>query len=150
MSSLFLRHNLMHSLQKKVRPLSLSRLGRSSENVTRTGRWSTTHVGHSKGILSLANPTEDIGEFSFSGSPWLAAVAAAVAVYHLGSSKKQTTTDCCGIVGVVGTPNHDAREFLLEGLTVLKNRGYDSAGLSTMAATGGPLVRNNSVVASLD
>ena len=32
---------------------------------------------------------------------------------------------CCGIIGVVGTqPN--AREILLEGLTVSQNRGYDS------------------------
>jgi glucosamine--fructose-6-phosphate aminotransferase (isomerizing) len=32
------------------------------------------------------------------------------------------------------------REFLLEGLTVLKNRGYDSAGIATMASTpGSPL-----------
>lgn len=50
-------------------------------------------------------------------------------------------TDCCGIAGVVGTPNHDAREFLLEGLTVLKNRGYDSAGLATMPTQGGIMVR---------
>ena len=32
------------------------------------------------------------------------------------------------------------REFLLEGLTVLKNRGYDSAGLATMPSTGGSMV----------
>lgn len=39
------------------------------------------------------------------------------------------------------------REFLVEGLTVLKNRGYDSAGLVTMAnEPGSPLVRNIIVV----
>jgi glucosamine--fructose-6-phosphate aminotransferase (isomerizing) len=33
------------------------------------------------------------------------------------------------------------REFLLEGLTVLKNRGYDSAGLATLPAVpGAPIV----------
>ena len=61
-----------------------------------------------------------------------------------------TVSDCCGIAGVVGTiptpksnqlkldsphsvlPHNNAREFLLEGLTVLKNRGYDSAGVATV------------------
>lgn len=37
----------------------------------------------------------------------------------------------CGIVGVVGA--EDARAILLEGLTVLQNRGYDSAGLATIS-----------------
>lgn len=50
---------------------------------------------------------------------------------------QKPTTKCCGIAGVVGTPDHDAREFLLEGLTVLKNRGYDSAGLATMPSKAG-------------
>ena len=40
------------------------------------------------------------------------------------------TARCCGIVGVVGTD--DARGFLLEGLRVLQNRGYDSAGMATI------------------
>jgi hypothetical protein len=33
------------------------------------------------------------------------------------------------------------RDFLVDGLTIMKNRGYDSAGLATMAAEGGPMVR---------
>eukprot|EP00546_Thalassionema_frauenfeldii_P012431 CAMPEP_0178927920 /NCGR_PEP_ID=MMETSP0786-20121207/19527_1 /TAXON_ID=186022 /ORGANISM="Thalassionema frauenfeldii, Strain CCMP 1798" /LENGTH=644 /DNA_ID=CAMNT_0020603549 /DNA_START=189 /DNA_END=2123 /DNA_ORIENTATION=- len=49
-------------------------------------------------------------------------------------------TDCCGIAGVVGTEHHDARDFLLEGLTVLRNRGYDSAGLATMPEEGDHMV----------
>jgi glucosamine--fructose-6-phosphate aminotransferase (isomerizing) len=32
------------------------------------------------------------------------------------------------------------RDFLIEGLTVLKNRGYDSAGLATMPEDGGHMV----------
>jgi len=51
----------------------------------------------------------------------------------------------CGIVGIVSQPNAagrapavGARAFLIEGLTVLKNRGYDSAGLATLGpVTGG-------------
>lgn len=36
----------------------------------------------------------------------------------------------CGIVGYVGDGN--AADFLIEGLKVLENRGYDSAGVSTI------------------
>jgi len=47
----------------------------------------------------------------------------------------------CGIVGVVGTPSSTkkgtARSFLVEGLTVLKNRGYDSAGIATVGPVDG-------------
>jgi glucosamine--fructose-6-phosphate aminotransferase (isomerizing) len=45
-----------------------------------------------------------------------------------------TIANCCGIAAVIGTPGskQDARDFLVEGLTVLKNRGYDSAGIATI------------------
>lgn len=58
----------------------------------------------------------------------LAAAAAASAF----AASNQEKADCCGIAGVVGGSG-DAREFLLEGLTILKNRGYDSAGIATMS-----------------
>jgi glucosamine--fructose-6-phosphate aminotransferase (isomerizing) len=45
--------------------------------------------------------------------------------------------DCCGIVGVVG--KDDASDFLLEGLTILRNRGYDSAGIASVSTTGDQL-----------
>lgn len=40
------------------------------------------------------------------------------------------TAESCGIVGVVG--GDDAVGFLLEGLTILRNRGYDSAGVASV------------------
>ncbi len=40
----------------------------------------------------------------------------------------------CGIVGYVGT--RGAKEFLLEGLRRLEYRGYDSAGIGTITASG--------------
>jgi glucosamine--fructose-6-phosphate aminotransferase (isomerizing) len=45
-------------------------------------------------------------------------------------------SDCCGIVGVVGKSG-TAREFLLEGLSILQNRGYDSAGMATLSGMKG-------------
>ena len=47
---------------------------------------------------------------------------------------------CCGIAGVVGAKG-DARDYLIEGLTILKNRGYDSAGIATMDENNPQLVR---------
>ena len=46
--------------------------------------------------------------------------------------------DCCGIVGVVGNDNThgNASEYLLEGLTILRNRGYDSAGIASVSPDG--------------
>jgi hypothetical protein len=46
----------------------------------------------------------------------------------------QDVVESCGIVGVIGK-NGDASDFLLEGLTILQNRGYDSAGMSTQKHT---------------
>lgn len=44
----------------------------------------------------------------------------------------------CGIVGVVGSD--DASGFILEGLTILRNRGYDSAGIATISEKGDELL----------
>eukprot|EP00541_Cyclophora_tenuis_P018990 CAMPEP_0116556540 /NCGR_PEP_ID=MMETSP0397-20121206/8751_1 /TAXON_ID=216820 /ORGANISM="Cyclophora tenuis, Strain ECT3854" /LENGTH=648 /DNA_ID=CAMNT_0004081917 /DNA_START=141 /DNA_END=2087 /DNA_ORIENTATION=- len=57
----------------------------------------------------------------------------------MAAMQRDKKSDCCGIAGVVGTDSHDARDFLLEALTVLKNRGYDSAGLATMPDNGGTM-----------
>ena len=40
----------------------------------------------------------------------------------------------CGIIGVVGSD--DANAIVLEGLTILQNRGYDSAGIATVPEDG--------------
>jgi len=66
----------------------------------------------------------------------------AAALFTMDSQRRESKiADCCGIAGVVGTINHDSRDYLLEALTVLRNRGYDSAGLASVPAAGGPLVR---------
>lgn len=55
---------------------------------------------------------------------------ALVALATLASSTFKSEN--CGIVGVVGSD--DANSFVLEGLTILRNRGYDSAGIATVSA----------------
>lgn len=44
----------------------------------------------------------------------------------------------CGIIGFVGTD--DAVNYITDGLTILENRGYDSAGVATLAANGNMVV----------
>jgi len=65
---------------------------------------------------------------------WMKILAGAAAAGTIASGIiNDKKAECCGIAGVVGTGNNDARAFLLEGLTVLKNRGYDSAGIATLS-----------------
>jgi glutamine---fructose-6-phosphate transaminase (isomerizing) len=40
----------------------------------------------------------------------------------------------CGIIGFVG--NEDCVNYLLDGLSILENRGYDSAGVATLGSEG--------------
>ena len=40
----------------------------------------------------------------------------------------------CGIIGFIG--DEDAVNHITDGLTILENRGYDSAGLATLSAAG--------------
>ena len=68
---------------------------------------------------------------SFSNVSLLAAAGATLTATTAMANDKQQTAKCCGIAGVVGAKG-DARDYLIEGLTILKNRGYDSAGIATM------------------
>jgi len=61
----------------------------------------------------------------------LGLLAAAGATITTTAMDEKNDTKCCGIAGVVGAKG-DARNYLIEGLTILKNRGYDSAGIATM------------------
>eukprot|EP00980_Cylindrotheca_fusiformis_P008275 scaffold1736_cov127-Cylindrotheca_fusiformis.AAC.89 len=89
--------------------------------------------------LSTLSSSEE-GGTRVSTFPALLAAAAAVVTAVAANSSDLNRTDCCGIIGVVGTKEHaDAREFLLDGLTILKNRGYDSAGIATVPYEGGEL-----------
>jgi predicted glutamine amidotransferase len=52
----------------------------------------------------------------------------------------------CGIVAFVG--DEPATPYLLEGLNILQNRGYDSAGIATFNATTGQIVTTKFASAS--
>lgn len=54
----------------------------------------------------------------------------------------------CGIVGYVG--NQPAAPFLIEGLTRLEYRGYDSAGVAVLSPKGGTRVRTEGRVRDLE
>jgi glutamine---fructose-6-phosphate transaminase (isomerizing) len=86
----------------------------------------------------LSTHSQQKGQSDHSGSAHIA--------FNLNSSLKYLTVflagmamltekaENCGIVGVVGSD--DASGFILEGLTILRNRGYDSAGLATIDKEG--------------
>lgn len=63
---------------------------------------------------------------------------ASIAMGGLTASTWRSDTTACGIVAYIGTkPDDDALKYLLEGLTILQNRGYDSAGVATVSADKG-------------
>jgi len=53
---------------------------------------------------------------------------------NIGQNSNIASASCCGIVGVIGFD--DPYKILAEGIVVLQNRGYDSAGISTVDADG--------------
>ena len=98
---------------------------------------------------SIENNTNLNGSASSSRQKVALALGAALGLGLAASYQQQTKTDCCGIAAVVGTSSvadQDSRDFLLEGLTALKNRGYDSAGMATIPATGGSMVSSDAVI----
>ena len=70
-------------------------------------------------------------QHSESSSTKYGLFAAAGAFAAASALNERDNAKCCGIAGVVGAKG-DARDYLIEGLTILKNRGYDSAGIATM------------------
>ena len=132
--------------RRSLRSLVLSKTTRSGSSSTtttlaRTGsaamnRFSTSSVA-ALSTANILNSSNGQSQTAGVDSRWLAAAALASA-FGLSQYDKGQPADCCGIVGVVGTEKHgDAREFLLDGLTILKNRGYDSAGIATLSHEGG-------------
>src|SRR5689334_1903855 len=51
-------------------------------------------------------------------------------------NRRKDTRSMCGIIGYVGPQGTDVTTLLLEGLSKLEYRGYDSAGIAVLTATG--------------
>lgn len=80
-----------------------------------------------KSTIVRATAASDSEDSSRAAGMLLALLATGGAIWQ---TQEQKNAQSCGIVGVVGK-SENASEFLLEGLTILQNRGYDSAGMST-------------------
>ena len=91
---------------------------RAASALTASQQQSNNHHHHNYHNYS----SKQIGLLAAAGATTLAATA----------MNEKSNAKCCGIVGVVGAKDGSARDFLIEGLTILKNRGYDSAGIATM------------------
>lgn len=70
--------------------------------------------------------------YLYSSKQIVLLAAAGATTLAASAMNEKSNSKCCGIVGVVGAKDGKARDFLIEGLTILKNRGYDSAGIATM------------------
>lgn len=90
-------------------------------------------------VFSSLAPSLASGSSSSSNTEgsFLSSIASAVAAAAMALTlTSNSTTETCGIVGVIGADGGpDAKDFLIEGLTILQNRGYDSAGMVTQSNT---------------
>ena len=89
-----------------------------------------------RGVSTGARAAGSCGSDEGTGGHWASVAAWACAALGCVGVAWAThrPAESCGIVGVVG--GEDAVGFLLEGLTILRNRGYDSAGIASIASDG--------------
>lgn len=71
--------------------------------------------------------------FGASDKKWILGIGA---IGLFASHLLNNIAENCGIVGVVSDDSDEASEYLIEGLTILKNRGYDSAGIASVSKDG--------------
>jgi glutamine phosphoribosylpyrophosphate amidotransferase len=64
----------------------------------------------------------------------LLASGALLGGFYLTQKKK---TECCGIIGILSEKRTNIAPSLSLGVELLKNRGYDSAGIVTFATKDG-------------
>lgn len=66
-------------------------------------------------------------------SKTLLASTALLAGYYFTQKKK---IECCGIIGILSDRRENITPSLTLGVELLKNRGYDSAGIVTFSGEG--------------
>ena len=127
-----LRRPRLKSLQRVERNQALM-----SNNLSQliAHRSSLSHLHPTAAAASAKDSHSDSRSFLALGFAACALLASPLLLSSL-----SPPSECCGIVGVVASPQKrstgfTAREYLIEGLTVLKNRGYDSAGVATVGST---------------
>ncbi|CAI5705601.1 unnamed protein product [Peronospora effusa] len=99
--------------------------------LTPLSRTSTSSVDRSIRSAAVLSSISSASSDQNSSSSWLLALTTgALCVTGISLFQDHHSANSCGIVGVVGK-TQNASDFLLEGLTILQNRGYDSAGMST-------------------
>jgi len=97
-------------------------------------------ISEQKAVISIAGDGERTANYY---SLLTSILAASVVLYKSNGDYSK----CCGIAGVItkDSSGGNARELLLESLMILKNRGYDSAGLATTSSD----VNNNTMLQNL-
>lgn len=70
-----------------------------------------------------------------------------VAVGEMETATPTTTTHCSGILGVVGKEG-TTRDFFLQGLTVLQQRGYDGIGIASIDNNEGLVITKHTTLDS--
>jgi len=105
----------------------LSRRRRTFRSLAPHFRRSLTH--HAVALQTLDHPVDDHSRRS------LLALSAALGVSLSAYSylSEYNNPQCCGIMGMVST-DENVVDYLLEGLAILQNRGYDSAGIATVTS----------------
>ena len=88
-------------------------------------RWTQSVLNRGNSTVPAVEQNEN---FKATGGVLAASMLLTLGLIQL----KEKPVENCGIVGIVGS-NEDAKDFLLEGLTILQNRGYDSAGMVTQS-----------------
>ena len=89
----------------------------------------------SQRLLQLAVASQNNGssqDIPFSSMRLLSIGVAALFAFD--QLSEHNVAESCGIVGVCGS--QEADKYLLEGLMILRNRGYDSAGIASIPKDG--------------